>query len=597
MRLLLLSLIGLALSALTYLFLERLGRRALLAMALRTVTWTVLLVLIADLSCPARPVAAGRPLVLLDRSLSLLAAGGRAAEARDSAAGRGDVIGFGDERPGSDTAARGRSTLAPALVAALATSRPVTVVTDGEIEDASDIPADLLRQADMVVLPRAAGTDAALSEVIGPAHITAGDTVALEFEARATAGFRSDSLRIEVREGARILVRRPFALAAGAAMRGTIRVPTAGLGAGEHLLTVTLAATGDAETRDDGRLHLLSIDATPGVVLVASPPDFDSRTLYRTLIDVARLPVKGFVRLESGRWRNIVTLRPVDAAEVRQAATRADLLIAKGAVNDVIEGARARGLLRWPSGEDGESLSDGDWYLSGSAGGPLAGALFGFPLDSFPPATRLAALAPSEMEWTALTAQLGRRGAERPAVTGHENGRRREVVVGVDGLWRWAFRGGSSEAAYRALVGASISWLLGGADSGHSAARPARAVVEQGRPLTFERLGPAGGAMAISLDGASIIRDSLRFDGAGQARLYLPPGRYRYRLAAGGEGTVAVEQYSSEWWPRQADLTSHVGQRPVPTDQGSARRLVWLFFLCVAALAGEWFVRRRLGLR
>lgn len=598
MRLFLLLLLGLGLAAVTYLFLERMGRRALLPMALRTIAWTALLVLIADLSCPSRPVLGSRPLVLLDRSLSLAAAGGRWSEAHDSANGRGEVIGFGDERPATDTASRGRSQLAPALIAALATSRPVTVVTDGEIEDAGEIPADLLRQADVLVLPRAAGTDAALTEVIGPARATAGDTATLEFEARATAGFHSDSLRVEVREGARVLIRRPLSLPAGAAERGTLRVPTSGLAAGEHLLTVALAGTGDAEPRDDARLHLLAVDATPGVVLVASPPDLDSRTLYRTLTDVARLPVKGFVRLEPGRWRDIVTLRPVDAAEVRRAATRADLLMAKGAVSDVTDGARARGQLRWSSGEGGEALSDGDWYLSGAAGGPLAGALFGFPLDSFPPATRLAALVPQDHDWTALTAQLGRRGAERPAVIGRENGRRREVVVGVDGLWRWAFRGGSSEAAYRSLVGASVAWLLGAADSSHAAARPARAVVEQGRPLIFERSGPtSGAAVTISLDGALSRQDTLRFDGAGQARLYLPPGRYRYRLAQGGEGTVAVEQYSAEWWPRPRVLESHAGQRPVPVEPGNARRLVWLFLLCVAALAGEWFARRRLGLR
>jgi len=183
-------------------------------------------------------------------------------------------------------------------------------------------------------------------------------------------------------------------------------------------------------------------------------------------------------------------------------------------------------------------------------------------------------------------------------VTGRESGRRREVIIAVDGLWRWGFRGGSSEAAYRSLVGASVSWLLGAADSSRAIARPVRPVVEQGRPLVFERLLPAAGrALAITFDGAASRRDTLRFDGDGLARLYLSPGRYHYRLAAGGEGTVAVEQYSTEWWPRQAVLQSRPGQRPVPVESGNARRLIWLFFLCVTALAAEWFARRRLGLR
>ncbi len=598
MQFLLLALLGIGLAAGTYFGLEGLGRRGLLAAALRAVAWTSLLVLVADLSCPSRPAAAGRPLVLLDRSLSLTAAGGQWKAAADSAATRGEAIGFGDERPGSDTARRGRSALAQSLIAALATDRPVVVVSDGEIDDAPDIPEDLLRQADLVILPRQTRPDAALSEVSGPSRITSGDSAHLEFEARSTAGFRSDSLRIEVKEGARLLLRKPLALGAASVIRGSLVVPSTGLGPGEHLLTIALGATGDGEGRDDARLHLLAVDPTPGVVLVASPPDFDSRTLYRTLRDVARLPVRGFVRMEPGRWRDITTLRQVDAAQVRQAAEHADLLVAKGAVADVMEGTRARGVLRWSSGEAGEGIADGDWYLTAAQGAPVAGALFGFPLDSFPPATRLASVPLKDGDWTLLNAQQGRRGAERPAVTGREAGRRREVIVAVDGLWRWAFRGGSSEAAYRSLVGASVSWLLGGADSSRAAARPLRAVVAQGRPVVFERVGPgSGAALAVALEGAAAVRDTLRFDGAGQARLYLPPGRYRYRLAAGGEGTIAVEQYSSEWWPRAPALSSRPGQRPAPMESGNTRRLVWLFFLCVTGLAAEWFVRRRLGLR
>ena len=598
MHFLLLALLGAALAAGTYFGLERLGRRGMPAAILRAVAWTSLLVLVADLSCPSRPAAAGRPLVLLDRSLSLSAAGGQARAAADSAAARGEVLSFGDERPGSDTASRGRSSLAQPLIAALAANRPVVVVSDGEIDDAPELPPDLLRQADLVILPRRALPDAALSEISGPSRVTAGDSAQFEYEARSTAGFRSDSLRIEVKEGARLLFRRPLTIGAGAVVRGTLWLPSRGLGPGEHLLTVSLAGTGDAESRDDARLHLLAVDPTPGVVLLASPPDFDSRTLYRTLKDVARLPVRGFVRMEPGRWRDITTLRPVDAAQVRQAAEHADLLVAKGAVTDVMEGTRARGVLRWSSGEAGEAIADGDWYLSAAQGAPVSGALFGFPLDSFPPATRLASVPLKDGDWTLLNAQLGRRGADRPAITGREAGRRREVIVAVDGLWRWAFRGGSSEAAYRSLVGASVSWLLGGADSSRAVARPIRAVVEQGRPVVFERAAPAGvAALEVTLDGAQPRRDTLRFDGAGQARLYLPPGRYRYRLAAGAEGTIAVEPYSSEWWPRTPALSSRSGQRPQPVESGNTRRLVWLFFLCVAALAAEWFVRRRLGLR
>jgi hypothetical protein len=32
-------------------------------------------------------------------------------------------------------------------------------------------------------------------------------------------------------------------------------------------------------------------------------------------------------------------------------------------------------------------------------------------------------------------------------------------------LWRWAFRGGSSEQAYRALFAGTVDWLLSGQDT------------------------------------------------------------------------------------------------------------------------------------
>ena len=89
--------------------------------------------------------------------------------------------------------------------------------------------------------------------------------------------------------------------------------------------------------------------------------------------------------------------------------------------------------------------------------------LVGLPVDSFPPAMQLSVIPTDSADWIALTAQNGRRGAERPVVSGRESRSRREMSIAADGLWRWAFRGGSSEQAYRSFVAASVSWLLGGA--------------------------------------------------------------------------------------------------------------------------------------
>src|SRR6185503_14069964 len=127
--------------------LEGLGSRAWVPLAFRTIAWAALGLLVINVSCPA-PGAVQRPVVLLDGSLSMGAPGGRWSAARDSAVRLGEVRLFGDERGGGDSMPdRGRSLLGPALTAAVAADRPVVVVTDGEVEDASDLAPDVLGRA------------------------------------------------------------------------------------------------------------------------------------------------------------------------------------------------------------------------------------------------------------------------------------------------------------------------------------------------------------------------------------------------------------------------------------------------------------------
>ena len=586
-----------ALAAFTYLRVERTGRRGWFALVCRAVAWSALGLLLLNVSCPVAG-APRRPLVLLDASLSLSAPGGHWADARDSAARWGEVRRFGDERGSADTLpTRGRSLLAPALVAAAASDRPVIVVTDGEIEDAADLAPDLLARVSVRLFPRSARPDFALTRVTGPARVTAGDSIALELEVEATGGAAADSIAVEATLGGKRLAARVLHLRNGSG-RGRLAFSSSAVGAGEHVLRVGITGAGDAEPRTDTRLHLVSVTPTPGVVLLAGPADWDSRFLYRTLREVAQLPVRGFVRLDPERWRSMADLSVVPRDEVRQAARRADLLIEMGPVGALAEGTTARGVWSWPAGADSGALA-GDWYLKPAETSPVAGAFLGQPVDSFPPMIQLIAVQPAAGDWIALTGQLGRRGAQRPAVLGRETGRVRRVVVAVDGLWRWAFRGGSSEQSYRTWVAATTSWLLGGADSARGSARPVRPVVDNGRPVVFEWIGSGPAApTGVAWSGAGApAADTLRFDGAGRASVWLHPGQYRYRLAGGGGGTVAVEQYSDELLPRTVSLTPHEARAPVRTGRRGARDRLWLFGLCVLALAGEWLARRRLGLR
>ncbi|HKT59621.1 MAG TPA: hypothetical protein VJQ46_06195, partial [Gemmatimonadales bacterium] len=499
------------LAAFTYLRIERIGRRGWVPLVCRAIAWATLGLLLLNLSCPvSRPP--DRPLVLLDASLSMAAAGGRWTEARDSAARWGEVRRFGDERGPEDTLpSRGRSLLAPALTAASASDRPVVVVTDGEIEDAGDLPPDLLPRATVRLFPRERRPDLAVVNVAGPARVTAGDSIPLQVEVEAIGGASADSVTVEASLGGKRLRARTLRLKGGSG-RGRLVLSSSTFGAGEHVLHVGLVGANDAEPRTDTRLHMVTVAPTPGVVLLAEPADWDSRFLYRTLREVAQLPVRGFVRIDPDRWRSMTDLSVVPNETVRQAARRADLLIQMGRVGGLTEGANARGVWTWPAGSDSSAI-EGDWYLKPSDASPISGAFLGQPVDSFPPAIQLTPLQPAPDDWVALTAQVGRRGAQRPAVFGRQSGGVRTAVVAVDGLWRWAFRGGSSEQTYRTWVAATASWLLGGADSARGSARPVRAVVSNGRPVVFEWTAPGPPvALGIAWSGEGAPRaDTLRF--------------------------------------------------------------------------------------
>jgi hypothetical protein len=588
-----------ALAALTYLWLERLGRRGLVPLACRALAWSALGLLLINLGCPARDPP-GRPLILLDGSLSMGAAGGRWAEARGTAARLGEVREFGDEGTTAPDSAptRGRSRLGPALTAAAAAGRPVVVVTDGEVDDAGQVPADLLARTGVLLFERKSTPDVAITEVLGPARVATGDSVVVAVEIRALAGAVTESVTVTLEDGDRRLVSRVARLGPSRSARIRLRTSASGLSPGEHILRVRIDP-GDADPRTDVRLHPVTVLPTPGIVLVAAPADWDSRFLYRALKDVADLPVRGFARL-GDRWRSLRDLSVASDEQVRQAVRRADLLILKGAPAAGAEGARARGIWRWPSGEaeDGAAVQ-GDWYVQAGTGSPLDAAFAGAPLDSFPPSIQLVTRRAGEGEWVALAARNGRRGPEWPAVVGREAGRVREVSVLADGLWRWAFRGAAAEQTYRAWVAATVSWLLAGADSAQGVARPFRPVVQQGLPLVFEWIG--GGApqpTPVRWSGAPAgTADTLRFDGAGRAEVRLPPGTYRYRLEPSGSGTVAVEVYSDEFLPRAATLGSRTASAGGTRSQRSSRDLPWLFLAALLGLTGEWVARRRMGLR
>src|SRR5206468_9874098 len=97
-----------------------------------------------------------------------------------------------------------------------------------------------------------------------------------------------------------------------------ISLPASLFAPGASALEVRLEGASDSEPRDDARTFVLDVSPQPSVVLLAAPPDWETRFLARTLEDVARVPVRTFVEAEPGRsrWRDGATLEGRAPSEV-----------------------------------------------------------------------------------------------------------------------------------------------------------------------------------------------------------------------------------------------------------------------------------------
>jgi hypothetical protein len=271
--------------------------------ALRAAALGALVLLVWNPTAARVEAGGAPPLVLLDASLSMAGHGGRWRDALDTAralAAGGIIWRFGERVAGFDTLppTDGASRLAPALDAAAARGGPVTVVSDGAIADLADIPPDLLRRARIVVLPRAPFFDAFIASVDGPRRVAAGDTVRLKVS-YGTAGKRprkgeGGRAKLVVSLSGRRLASRDVALPDSGVVSTELTLPLSpfpgssqavpgSLPAGWSALEVRLEGVADSEPRDDVRLFVLEVSPQPSVVLLAAPPDWETRFLARTL--------------------------------------------------------------------------------------------------------------------------------------------------------------------------------------------------------------------------------------------------------------------------------------------------------------------------
>lgn len=539
--LIVITLVALAGALVLYLGVERSGPAGVPLALLRALAWAGVAALLVDPGCRGKPPA---PTVLLDASLSMGDVVGdvRWRAAVDTAlrlAAGGPVVLFGATpvswREGALPAAAS-SRLLPALREALARGGSIVVVTDGAVDDAAALPADAMRTARIVVLPRPAAPDAGIAGVDLPSVLVAGDTAVAQVSVASVGATPADSATVEFREEGRVVGRTRVPLGGGA-VRASVRFVPAPVTADRAIRRFEARLTGwrrDADPRDDAFGTAAAVVREAAVVLLSESPDYDFRALAHTLRSAHATPVRSFVRVTDGPWLDAATLAPVGAAAVR-AAGQAALLVAHGPEAAVarLAGLGRRSVWRWVTGPGAQP---GDWYVTtAQSASPVSGPLAGVPAESLPPLAALRTAPGDSAAWTAVLVRLGRRGPARPLLVGDVRDGRRSVTVLGSGLWRWTSKGGVAEEGYRALMLGVADWLLvrGAEDDA----------------------------------GVPVLRDSL-------------------------------SRGVSEFVPRRATMAAQGGggARGVG-ERLPLQRRTWFFGAILAAISLEWVLRRRRGMR
>lgn len=596
-----------AVGLLVYVGRERLKLEGLALAALRTVGLGALVLLFLNPSTTLS-VRGGPPIVLLDASLSMDAAGGSWQQARDTALklirDGGTILRFGSSIAPFDTSqpSSGASVLMEALQSSAGRARPVVVVTDGEIEDAHTIPPVMLDRTGVVLLPRDTVPNAALQKAAIHGRVNRNDSVAISVSIATWGSLDSASALLTVSRGERILRSLSVELppSPGIARRTFFLAPRA-LPAGAHVLRLRLAAPGDRQMDDNERLRLVRVSEQPAVVVMVSPADWEGRFLVTELSRIVQTAVRGYALVQPGRWIDMRTQTAVTEQSVVSAARGAGLVVLRGGGAQLGSLGRTP-VWRWPAASDTLlELFEGDWYVTPETpASPVAGHLAQIEWDSLPPLLGVVPLVPDASEWVALSARQGRRGAERPVLVGRDSAGVRHLVTVGSGLWRWSFRGGASREAYRTVLAAGVDWLLQDEVVRRGARLTASDVVPRGVPTAFRwQTDSVPDSLDVVISGApSTDTVTLYFDDEGVALHQLPPGVYSWRAPAvsGARGIAVVERYSSELPLRPVTITPNRAALGTALIERRVRERWWLFVVAIVALVSEWALRQRRGL-
>ena len=568
-------------------------RRAL--MALRGIA--VLLAVALLLDAPAGRIASSKPLVALDASASWGQGGGtRFAEAQQRAkALDGDLIAFGDSVRAANAEPRdGASRVGPAVDRAAALGRPVTVITDGQLDDAEALE-QLPVGSTVEVFAAAPKIDAAVRAIELASVASPGDSLDLRvIISTAGAAVPASTITVRTGDGAQLAAAPLAATEAWSERewRTRVRVPDK---RDAVVLRAIVTANGDVERRNDTLTTILDVRGGPSAVFASTAPDQDSRFAMELMRSALKYGVRGFVRVAPGQWRDDATLAKVEESAVRDALAHAPVAVLHGdtalfgAPRALTHGALA--LIVPPKDEDGE------YFPTEAPASPLTPALSGVPWDSVPPITL--GPAPIGTSWTALNARRARRFDDRAVVAGYD-APRRIAVLPVRGVWRWKFRGGRAADAFAALWGGVADWLVQG-DADERAARAVQPWLREGDPVTWRRGVTRDSLVTVKLhrDGASSDTSiTLRFSDAATTTTTAPLRAGIWRATVAGGSSVFAVNASAEWVPRRPITARAAVTGPALSSSAASLRAGWWWYaLVLVLLCAEWFMRRRIGLR
>lgn len=517
----------------------------------------------------------------------------------------------------------GASRVVPALERARAAGADSAILlTDGELDD-REAARSAARRLGLGVRELQITSSVgrlAIRRIDVPAAAEAGDTLRFVVEVTAPGDSLpgdSASLSVAGPDGARSILR--FEVPAPGR---SVRVPvsaTAPAG-GDAWRSWDVRLESDADPLGSGVRHRVWVEIVPttaGAVIVAADPDWEPHYLLPVLARSTAGGARAWFRVGPDRWIRSGTERVLtgDDARVRADAGRAKLLVVQGNPEQLPAWLRDRAgrhprvlwLTRGPGPIPGSDMRvgaarPGEWYPGGTPpASPIAGYLDGLDDPGLPPVARLFSL--EGYDWAPVELRRNRAGTGQPPIGAARSAGRRRVVVAAEGLWRWASRAGDARQAYRSLFAGLAGWLLEAPER-----RPLeleRTQLAAGDSIRW-RVAPEVSEVRLALrdsTGTVVWSDTLTAPDTLVTGPEAPAGSLSYEAA----GTAAGESFRIGRPFESAGPDRELEARPVgATLAGAATgaaapsrggRAMWPFVLAALMLCGEWFRRRRIGLR